>query len=164
MRRRRSTTATPISIHAPPRGATRRHPPSCPTHTYFNSRPSARGDKTGKTSRTRQRHFNSRPSARGDGAWRVLGLLESHFNSRPSARGDGFSVRREVVVLLFQFTPLREGRQLTSQPTSTISYFNSRPSARGDPGGKCEIRPPAHFNSRPSARGDERMEKGVEKP
>ena len=56
-----------ISIHAPPRGATRKElfeqhmmefqftplregrlrrlPPSCPSRTYFNSRPSARGDR-----------------------------------------------------------------------------------------------------------------------
>ena len=105
-----------ISIHAPPRGATR---PVCllvVVDNNFNSRPSARGDlsicpsthvsvfqftplREGRRSilaksevRT---YFNSRPSARGDGAWCVLGILESHFNSRPSARGDvlGYRIR-----------------------------------------------------------------------
>ena len=32
----------------------------------------------------------------------------------------------------FQFTPLREGRQLTSEICKLCLYFNSRPSARGD--------------------------------
>ena len=33
-----------ISIHAPPRGATSRWPPAQSSPSYFNSRPSARGD------------------------------------------------------------------------------------------------------------------------
>ena len=84
------------------------------------------------------------------------------------------------LALLFQFTPLREGRQIVPPPTcrtSSISIhapprgatvhrrssrkpsgdFNSRPSARGD---ALRVRSrwllPVHFNSRPSARGDKR--------
>ena len=79
--------------------------------SYFNSRPSARGDRSSSCRPSSAAlYFNSRPSARGDGTRRVLGVLESYFNSRPSARGDG--TRRVLGVL--------------------ESYFNSRPSARGD--------------------------------
>ena len=78
---------TKISIHAPPRGAT---PPShgTPASPYFNSRPSARGDKP----------------------------MHRVCRNPP----------------IFQFTPLREGRQKKHRFTATIMYFNSRPSARGD--------------------------------
>ena len=76
------------------------------------------------------------------------------FNSRPSARGDHKRAVSEMVRVLFQFTPLREGRHRELTMEEVRQDFNSRPSARGDPlchgfavGGE-------HFNSRPSARGD----------
>ena len=34
--------------------------------------------------------------------------------------------------ILFQFTPLREGRQFQPHKLMVASNFNSRPSARGD--------------------------------
>ena len=99
-----------ISIHAPPRGATSpsllRSIPTC----YFNSRPSARGDTT-------QRH---------------LPLNALYFNSRPSARGDGGQSLNCTPSVLFQFTPLREGRLLSAGVARLDLDFNSRPSARGD--------------------------------
>ena len=55
---------------------------------------------------------------------------------------------------LFQFTPLREGRQNRRNGLYATNYFNSRPSARGD-GAWCVLGIlESHFNSRPSARGD----------
>ena len=54
-----------ISIHAPPRGATRR-----------------------RTSNSRLTDFNSRPSARGDFPTVGITITCHYFNSRPSARGD----------------------------------------------------------------------------
>ena len=36
--------------------------------------------------------------------------------------------------MLFQFTPLREGRRNRSDITAIRGHFNSRPSARGDEG------------------------------
>ena len=77
-----------ISIHAPPRGATRRPKSSITAHLNFNSRPSARGDARGSASRLRRTNFNSRPSARGDVPFCVLFSFILYFNSRPSARGD----------------------------------------------------------------------------
>ena len=55
-----------ISIHAPPRGATPSQSAHQSTSTYFNSRPSARGDFSGEDVHDFNLHFNSRPSARGD--------------------------------------------------------------------------------------------------
>ena len=55
---------------------------------------------------------------------------------------------------LFQFTPLREGRRITSFSCSCVGYFNSRPSARGDCTNWNWIPLRGYFNSRPSARGD----------
>ena len=145
-----------ISIHAPPRGATRRCRPDGCESAYFNSRPSARGDED------------------------VEGVLQKakHFNSRPSARGDGKSSALTWRYMPFQFTPLREGRHGNRRERlENPFYFNSRPSARGDstmhritsmdiisihapPRGATDARrPPRHprryFNSRPSARGDD---------
>ena len=121
-----------ISIHAPPRGATGKggkkregrgfqftplregrrilKPRLKKAYSYFNSRPSARGDRPAIRRLQIYQYFNSRPSARGD---RLAGCVEDrafYFNSRPSARGD--------------FLP--------NKKISRGAYFNSRPSARGD--------------------------------
>ena len=63
----RATRTGTISIHAPPRGATR--------------------------------------------ALRVLLPHRADFNSRPSARGDMMIVKELQDEIVFQFTPLREGRR-----------------------------------------------------
>ena len=68
---------------------------------------------------------------------------------------------RKNTVMLFQFTPLREGRRSPSR-TAVIApkHFNSRPSARGDDAGlDTGIIEGLYFNSRPSARGDTTAEK-----
>ena len=56
-----------ISIHAPPRGATEQNRRESGRRSYFNSRPSARGDLIDKYKTIDYTNFNSRPSARGDG-------------------------------------------------------------------------------------------------
>ena len=120
-----------ISIHAPPRGAT----------------------SAWQLCRYVSRYFNSRPSARGD---RIVAILPSNihnFNSRPSARGDAKrkpSSRRKQ----FQFTPLREGRQIVETDCMLPII-----SIHAPPRGATEIlkkipRNQKNFNSRPSARGD----------
>ena len=58
------------------------------------------------------------------------------------------------IVLLFQFTPLREGRRGAAAAHHRQRNFNSRPSARGDGSTARRRLSPAYFNSRPSARGD----------
>ena len=107
-----------------------------------------------------------------------MSLLQSCFNPRPCARGDGITVSGTGSNLVFQSTPLREGRQdeqrrlLPAQPVSihapargatrTISRsspttrgFNPRPCARGDltPTRSARSRTRC-FNPRPCARGD----------
>ena len=80
-------------------------------------------------------NFNSRPSARGDAQPRNRqARCSAHFNSRPSARGDKILQPDAVEKLIFQFTPLREGRPPDRLRISRRSHFNSRPSARGDVG------------------------------
>ena len=121
-----------ISIHAPPRGATRRRPTTTREDEFQftplrEGRRAMRGDSgtsddiaihapprgaTPTSSRhKRRRHFNSRPSARGDGKpFRARPAL-ADFNSRPSARGDQKLLRILGIETEFQFTPLREGRR-----------------------------------------------------
>ena len=55
---------------------------------------------------------------------------------------------------LFQFTPLREGRQPKRGIRWQTMNFNSRPSARGDINRLQASQSSMYFNSRPSARGD----------
>ena len=81
---------------------------------------------------SRSCYFNSRPSARGDKAYIIKCWKITYFNSRPSARGD-----RKIKTIddpndLFQFTPLREGRRAMAGRSCAKPHFNSRPSARGD--------------------------------
>ena len=59
-----------------------------------------------------------------------------------------------VSVSVFQFTPLREGRQVVNRAVEASADFNSRPSARGDDRAAADVRRSVYFNSRPSARGD----------
>ena len=105
-----------------------------------------------------RRHFNSRPSARGDKSpGRTPG--GSHISIHAPPRGATFADVRDgavtdisihapprgatvggrlnkAVIAVFQFTPLREGRPGAFPPLVRpcgITNFNSRPSARGDP-------------------------------
>ena len=121
-----------ISIHAPPRGATAarcphpyceifqftplregrllQHSPKSAQRVYFNSRPSARGDKCiNHTVSVEHISIHAPPRGATAGCITVV-AVSSNFNSRPSARGDN-SLKSEAVNSLFQFTPLREGRQ-----------------------------------------------------
>ena len=99
-----------ISIHAPPRGATR---------------------KRGSTPQA-SRNFNSRPSARGDAV--VVGLCAGrHISIHAPPRGATASAAHPHIHIRFQFTPLREGRPAVLRERHySRAYFNSRPSARGD--------------------------------
>ena len=187
-----------ISIHAPPRGATRK-PISArgkpifqftplregrPSRRFrpssrapnFNSRPSARGDARGSASRLRRTNFNSRPSARGDllFSWPFSAFrISIHAPPRGATKGNVIADERYIISIhapprgatatrrgfltpvLFQFTPLREGRRLAGSPCDVSRHhFNSRPSARGDDGERVRFAAWCYFNSRPSARGD----------
>ena len=122
---------SPISIHAPPRGATI---PNCATRTfaeYFNSRPSARGD-VALAHVFHSRNISIHAPPRGATLRSALSSrAPSNFNSRPSARGDfGFGAQR-IHRMLFQFTPLREGRLCDSLRASSKHSFQFTPLREG---------------------------------
>ena len=127
-----------ISIHAPPRGATR-----------YEVTDAASGE------------FQFTPLREGrPNAFSTLSVLV-YFNSRPSARGDGASSSSTGGAALFQFTPLREGRpEMPDYWLRAPGYFNSRPSARGDPPHMPMAGKETYFNSRRSARGDRAYRRG----
>ena len=57
--------------------------------------------------------------------------------------------------MIFQFTPLREGRPELRLSDRKAKYFNSRPCGRGDLTTTTKLQPNSiHFNSRPCGRGD----------
>ena len=100
--------------------------------SYFNSRPSARGDASAQASLRCLVYFNSRPSARGDN--KVVSLFAlSDISIHAPPRG-ATNEKKGVIHLprQFQFTPLREGRLLAFSNIARTVDFNSRPSARGD--------------------------------
>ena len=122
-----------ISIHAPPRGATD-YIDSLVWVGDFNSRPSARGDTVGSEVVGGAIAISIHAPPRGATPYLPAGRCSArNFNSRPSARGDGDARKQPLWFFLFQFTPLREGRHgLLPRWLRWDCYFNSRPSARGD--------------------------------
>ena len=119
-----------ISIHAPPRGATK----LTQLESSFNQ-------------------FQFTPLREGRPQQIAEGKLNALFQFTPLREGRRRTTKRGTAAQLFQFTPLREGRpppwtlrngcfiSIHAPPrgaTSTLDtsermlYFNSRPSARGD--------------------------------
>ena len=170
-----------ISIHAPPRGATRAAHVAVEVLDDFNSRPSARGD-TDKQRRARAATtFQFTPLREGRLGGVNLGLIfvkfqftplregrrratpaerrNTHdFNSRPSARGDALIWKPCDRNSVFQFTPLREGRPCRFACCFLAFCISIHAPPRGatSPTGMSCL-PAQNFNSRPSARGDWRM-------
>ena len=164
-----------ISIHAPPRGATYRAGDRT-TMRRFQFTPLREGRRWSLTEETDGTVFQFTPLREGRPMYLSAPVHCTNFNSRPSARGDipvrvarggriisihapprGATPIRPVRCsrnLLFQFTPLREGRLTGSAPVFSVFYFNSRPSARGDLLTFLDWNELQYFNSRPSARGD----------
>ena len=96
----------------------------------FNSRPSARGDSPRKAGETFRLDFNSRPSARGDhDAHRrgLVGTISIHAPPRGATRRIGKNRSR----VLFQFTPIREGRPPPEQMEASPAAFQFTPLREG---------------------------------
>ena len=100
-----------ISIHAPPRGATQLSRCIWLQPRYFNSRPSARGDIVGITPHCPALISIHAPPRGATSSSMSIIARWWNFNSRPSARGDAAGTHSRLNHGLFQFTPLREGRQ-----------------------------------------------------
>ncbi len=83
-----------------------------PMAFYFNSRPSARGDRLGRRRRSDDAYFNSRPSARGDSRTPPKSLCTAGFQFTPLREGRQKRRLMRRMRRLFQFTPLREGRRI----------------------------------------------------
>ena len=164
-----------ISIHAPPRGATVLKADSLYNLT-FQFTPLREGRRKLSTLRSGRTYFNSRPSARGDvGCFRFGICILISIHAPP--RGATPNVHYSIIIFKFQFTPLREGRQCSQVYCEMLdqfqftplregrrfnvvpfrfgcNHFNSRPSARGDNIVRSHPAQECYFNSRPSARGD----------
>ena len=101
-----------------------------------------------------QTYFNSRPYVRGD-FWIFQALCTLIvFQFTPLREGRLSLVFSASSYGVFQFTPLREGRLGNTQRQNQPSYFNSRPYVRGDPFFCMTSVPQQDFNSRPYVRGD----------
>ena len=99
-----------ISIHAPPRGATARSW-RLPATWRFQFTPLREG-RQGVVRAAQQARISIHAPPRGATPARFsLRASCTYFNSRPSARGDGGFLVQGRIHLLFQFTPLREGRR-----------------------------------------------------
>ena len=165
-------SASPISIHAPPRGATAWRADATPAH-YFNSRPSARGDCIRRV--TMDISIHAPP--RGATPTSILISRQSEFQFTPLREGrrrDAAEIRRKLYISIHappRGATKRKGRRRKQSPISihapprgaTSKYqffsgdcphFNSRPSARGDTCPWASTARRTYFNSRPSARGD----------
>ena len=59
-------------------------------------------------------------------------LSTTNFNSRPCERGDRRIGKSTYQKIIFQFSPLREGRPRSGSSPQRRPYFNSRPCERGD--------------------------------
>ena len=132
---------------------------------YFNSRPSARGDLTGTPIQNDTRiSIHAPPRGATFGTCNQVDFLQISIHAPPrGATMPGFASGSPC---LFQFTPLREGRQFvtpgfTGVPISIHAPPRGATAAGRSGGGVLE-----HFNSRPSARGDvadalEAMSEGI---
>ena len=122
-----------ISIHAPPRGATPRICSADYKRGYFNSRPSARGDlaKSGEKKASHGISIHAPPRGATASSSAFSDSLNL-FQFTPLREGRQATPLQRRKPNLFQFTPLREGRHFPLPQPPAIIYFNSRPSARGD--------------------------------
>ena len=145
--------------------------------TYFNSRPSARGDGRQLQTSRRQLQFQFTPLR--EGRRRKMNEHKNRvlFQFTPLREGRHRKIDAMHREYGFQFTPLREGRHKVKSGTTAPSAFQFTPLREGRLYVSCGCfngsiisihAPPrgatislsalpvrlAHFNSRPSARGD----------
>ena len=143
-----------ISIHAPPRGATR----SGGTLAR-QSAISIHAPPRGATMLMRQHiadyEISIHAPPRGATRRGAAQPSASRFQFTPLREGRLLCFGVELRLFrLFQFTPLREGRREIARLSDEEADFNSRPSARGDGNPASKLPSLLYFNSRPSARGD----------
>ena len=144
-----------ISIHAPPRGAT------CAIilsgdNANFNSRPSARGDWISDFF-VRGDAISIHAPPRGatlyaEGADPNEDVFQ--FTPLREGRQAPAPAPAPAQTQAFQFTPLREGRQRALARLLRRTIFQFTPLREGRRNVSCNRNWKLYFNSRPSARGD----------
>ena len=143
-----------ISIPAPPRGATW-FAIAPPTTSDFNSRPSARGDRSVLDAFLFS-VFQFPPLREGRRFGRPLRAATCTFQFPPLR--EGRPARRQEEPLdgqIFQFPPLREGRLNGHNISGVFPYISIPAPPRGATGFRfLRSQHTADFNSRPSARGE----------
>ena len=107
-------------------------PPAPRRRSHFNSRPSARGDAFPSVLHPDGRNISIHAPPRGATPHDCRGMRQPSISIHAPPRGATAAERDAGRSKIFQFTPLREGRQLLQGSVRQSHYFNSRPSARGD--------------------------------
>ena len=120
-----------ISIHAPPRGATKASINSRLSDLEFQFTPLREGRQYTVTTIYKHHLFQFTPLREGRRGNFCRNGSCFYFNSRPSARGDGKAGQCAERRAQFQFTPLREGRRCPSHDDKTASLFQFTPLREG---------------------------------
>ena len=142
-----------ISIHAPPRGATRPTESVVYLPNVFQFTPLREGRPAASLRHKAPLRFQFTPLREGRPMVTVE-QVEIYISIHAPPRGATRAVMEYILARQFQFTPLREGRPHRPAAQAELHYFNSRPSARGDTLPIPSMASLTYFNSRPSARGD----------
>ena len=79
---------------------------------------------------------------------------DEYFNSRPCGRGDARNCEIVLLPVLFQFTPLREGRLKEGEIIGYSGVFQFTPLREGRHDALTDFDLIVNFNSRPCGRGD----------
>ena len=122
----------PISIHAPPRGATASRNATMRRGT-FQFTPLREGRRSGRRLSRRKTPISIHAPPRGATYLLGNGVELENISIHAPPRGATRKGRAHGNIgVTFQFTPLREGRRAGQLRWYVPRYFNSRPSARGD--------------------------------
>ena len=147
-------TGRGISIHAPPRGATKLRTLFLGFLQHFNSRPSARGDFR-SLPRFYALFISIHAPPRGATTWATGVSRFTVFQFTPLREGRRCTTCGHVSSSRFQFTPLREGRLTAEAERNDVETISIHAPPRGATDLLNSInRLRDYFNSRPSARGD----------
>ena len=143
-----------VSIHAPARGATD-GVVVCRRDLGVSIHAPARGatvlDYKAHTSMTVSIHAPARGATQLDF---IPFCTFDGFNPRPCTRGDADIVMDRADLVMFQSTPLHEGRPAQLTQLDGQMVFQSTPLHEGRPRKCAPVGPTWRFNPRPCTRGD----------
>ena len=148
-----------ISIHAPPRGATRTENPPC-CRLLFQFTPLREGRHPNINSFLATVRISIHAPPRGATRWRRNEVSARRISIHAPPRGATMPPKFVTNPVLFQFTPLREGRPSFSRYFRIARTISIHAPPRGATTRIGMKRAKSlHFNSRPSARGDRDAER-----